>query len=120
MYKILLLLLISNCFAPAKVTAGGIVAKQNLTSSDRTKSPGGITYYIDPRKGNDGNAGTQKTHPWSTFDKLNRLIMYPGDRVIVSPGTFHRSLYIISKGSARNPVSIIFKPGRFDFYPDSA
>lgn len=120
MYKILLLLFISTPFAPAKVAAQSITANQYLSASDRTKSPGGTTYYIDPRKGNDRNAGTWQTSPWRAFNRLNRLIMYPGDRVIVSPGTFHRSLYIISKGSARNPVRIIFKPGRFDFYPDSA
>ena len=120
MYRTLLLLFISTCFATARVTAQRITADQYLSASGRSKSPGGTTYYIDPRRGSDHNAGTQKTRPWSTFDRLNRLIMYPGDRVIVSPGTFHRSLYVISKGSAGKPVSIIFKPGRFDFYPDSA
>ncbi|MBD1364256.1 right-handed parallel beta-helix repeat-containing protein [Mucilaginibacter sp. ZT4R22] len=120
MYRLILLIFINTYLATAVACAKNIDANQYLSSSGRTKSPGKTTYYIDPKKGNDRNPGTLQNRPWRTFDRVNRMVLQPGDKVIVSPGTFHRSLYLIAKGTAAKPVNILFKPGRFDFYPDSA
>ena len=120
MYRITFLLFITTCLIVAVAGAKGINPGQYLSASGRAKSQGKTTYYIDPRKGNDRNPGTLQNRPWRTFERLNRMVLQPGDRVIVSPGTFHRSLYVIAKGTAKKPVSILFRPGRFDFYPDSA
>jgi hypothetical protein len=120
MYRIIFLLFIQTCLATVSAGARGINPGQYILAQGRAQSPGNTTYYIDPKKGNDRNTGTLQNHPWRSFDQLNRMVLQPGDRVIISPGTFHQSLYLIAKGTAAKPVNILFKPGRFDFYPDSA
>ncbi|HEY4195559.1 MAG TPA: hypothetical protein VGM63_08485, partial [Mucilaginibacter sp.] len=88
---------------------------------DRKHSPGNITYYIDPQKGDDNNAGTDLKNPWRTFKRANRLIFSAGDKLrIVAPGAFHQSLVVMAGGNKASPVIISFAPGRYDFYPDSA
>jgi hypothetical protein len=120
MYRIICLLFINTCLATSVAGAGGINPGQYFSASGRVKSPGRTTYYIDPKKGNDRNPGTIQNRPWRTFNRINRMVLQPGDKVVISPGTFHQSLYLIAQGNSAKPVSILCKPGRFDFYPDSA
>jgi len=87
----------------------------------RKYAPVNTTYYIDPIKGNDQNSGTAIHKPWKTFMPANRLKFSAGDKlVILKPGQFRQSLVIMAKGIHQSPVTIIFAPGRYDFFPDSA
>ncbi len=87
----------------------------------RKNAPVNTTYYIDPIKGNDQNRGTIIHKPWKTFIPANRLRFSAGDRLmILKPGQFRQSLVIMAKGNSRFPVTIIFAPGRYDLFPDSA
>jgi len=88
---------------------------------ERAKSPGGMTYYIDPAHGRDEASGLDMEHPWRSFAPVNRLLLAPGDRVeIVSGGEFHETLAISGAGSAEAPVEVRLAPGRYDFHPDGA
>jgi formylmethanofuran dehydrogenase subunit D len=92
-----------------------------LASSVRHVSPGNRTYYIDPVKGNDNNAGLTNKKAWKTFTGINRLILSPGDNIkILSPGEFHETLAVMARGTKGKPVNIQFAPGQYDFFPDGA
>lgn len=88
---------------------------------NRKVSPGKTTYFIDPRAGSDDHKGTERSKPWKTFKRINRLILSPGDGVqVLSAGAFHESLALIAKGTLKMPVKVKFAPGRYDLYPDHA
>ncbi len=92
-----------------------------LALSARHISPGHKTYYIDPVKGNDNNAGLTATKPWKTFNGVNKLILSAGDNVkVLAPGQFHETLSIVARGTKENPVTITFATGKYDFFPDGA
>ncbi len=84
---------------------------------DRTASPGGLTYHIDPVHGDDAHSGRAKDHAWKTFHPLNRLALASGDRVEVNPGRFDHSLSVSGNGTAEKPIEVCFAPGRYDFDP---
>lgn len=84
----------------------------------RKRSPGNTTYYIDPTDGNDSNSGLKRKLAWRTFNRINHLLLSPGDRVeITSPGSFDRTLMLMGAGTAKAPVNINFARGRYDLYP---
>lgn len=100
------------------VAIGCIVAQSTMVFR---QSPGNTAYYIDPVKGSDSNIGTKKTNAWKSFERINALSLNAGDKVfILSPGSFHNSLIVTGKGSAKNPITIQFAPGHYDFYDDKA
>lgn len=76
------------------------------------------TYCISPADGNDEGDGS-KTSPWKTFAPLNKLVLSPGDRVeILSPGALTETLAPQGGGSATQPITISFAPGRYDWFPE--
>ncbi|TSJ44374.1 hypothetical protein FO440_09400 [Mucilaginibacter corticis] len=86
-----------------------------------TRPSAGITYFIDPAKGNDHNTGTAVGKPWKTFEQLNRLTLSAGDGVkVIAPGSFHTSLVLKAMGTKERPVKVWFAPGRYNFFPDGA
>jgi len=87
----------------------------------RTRSPGGVTYYVDPVGGCDEASGLDRGKPWRSFAPVNGLFLSPGDRVeIVAGGEFHETIAISGAGSAEAPIEVSFAPGRYDFHPDTA
>ena len=81
----------------------------------------GVTYFIDPGKGNDSNTGTTINKPWKTFEQLNQLTLSAGDGVrVIAPGSFHTSLVLKARGTKERPVKVWFAPGRYNFFPDGA
>lgn len=72
------------------------------------------TYFIDPQRGDDGASGA-KDAPWKTFVPLNKRTLGAGDRVTVSPGELTASLAPQVRGTAKEPVVIKFRPGRYDW-----
>jgi len=90
-----------------------------LSINQRKHSPENITYYIDPNTGADQNSGLNSRQAWKTFGPVNQLVLSAGDKVkVLSPGTFHESLFAVAKGTAKAPVVIQFAPGNYHFYPD--
>jgi hypothetical protein len=92
-----------------------------LPLAARHTSPGNQTYYIDPNKGSDVNNGLTGAKAWKTFSGVNRLVLSPGDNVmILSAGAFHETLALVAHGSRNKPVKVQFAPGKYDFLPDGA
>lgn len=88
-------------------------------ASSRHFSPGKTVYYIDPKRGNDQNKGTEIKSPWKTFKPVNDLALSAGDQVkILAPGDFHESLVLAARGSSAAHISVTFAPGTYNFYPD--
>jgi hypothetical protein len=94
-------------------------ARRNLEG--RKRSPGATQYFIDPVNGNDRNNGRNQQNPWKSFAPANRFIFSAGDRLtVVAPGRFDNSLVLRAVGTAKQPVNIVFAPGRYDFYDTHA
>lgn len=101
--------------------AGESVKNSYPSPENRKQSHGETVYYIDPNHGDDSNSGTKMNHAWKSFVPVNQLILAPNDRVeIIAPGAFHKSLFLIGKGTEKHPITIHFAPGRYDFYPEHA
>lgn len=75
---------------------------------------GARTYCIDPAAGDDAAAGTPE-HPWKSPVPLNACTLEAGDKVLLKPGEMRGSLAPRIKGSAENPVRIIFAAGEYDW-----
>jgi hypothetical protein len=87
----------------------------------RKRSPGATQYFIDPVKGNDRNNGRNQQNPWKSFAPANQFIFSAGDRLtVLTPGRFDNSLVLRAAGTAKQPVDIVFAPGRYDFYDTNA
>lgn len=74
------------------------------------------TWYVDPVKGQDSAAGT-KDAPWQSFEPVNKLTLKAGDKVVVHPGKLTASLAPKGGGSAKEPVTITFRPGTYEWEP---
>jgi len=70
--------------------------------------PVGVTYMVDPVKGNDANPAGKA---WRTFAKLNTVKLAPGDTVVIAPGRQDESLVPMGEGTVRKPIMIRFLPG---------
>ena len=72
------------------------------------------TYCIDPAKGDDQAEGTHSA-PWQTMTPLHGCTLEAGDKLLIKPGTVRGSLDPVIKGSAEQPVQIIFAEGTYDW-----
>jgi hypothetical protein len=80
-----------------------------------------VSYFIDPIRGNDKDDGLHRASAWKTFNRINKIVLKPDDRIyILSPGVFYESLCINGKGSDKKPIRVTFAPGQYEFYPDGA
>jgi hypothetical protein len=85
------------------------------------------TYYVSTT-GDDGDAGTSRTHPWRTPARVNRTDLAPGDRVLfeggrtfgggvqldaADTGTAAAPVVIGSYGSGRAKLAATGQPGLF-------
>ena len=90
------------------------------TADARKPSPGHTRYFIDPARGDDTHAGTNRAAPWRSFIPLNQLRLAAGDRVEIQPGEFQHTLAAAGAGTAAEPIEIHFAAGAFDFFPAQA
>jgi hypothetical protein len=74
-------------------------------------SPGNVTYYVDPVRGDDTRTVVAKDAAWKSIAQLNALKLAPGDQVVIAPGTHTSSLTPSGKGTASQPIVIRFLPG---------
>ena len=68
----------------------------------------GKTYYVDSEKGNDANNGLSQNKAFKTLNKINELVLGPGDEVLLKAGsTFEdQALHLQGKGSAEAPIKV--------------
>lgn len=52
------------------------------------------TYYVSSRSGNDDNDGQSTMTPFRTLHKVNRLHLYPGDKVLLECGSVFEGQYL--------------------------
>lgn len=65
------------------------------------------TYYVDPVKGSDSNAGNRSTKPWRTLGRATSAVLRPGDVVRLAAGRTHTgSLTIAESGTASAPIVV--------------
>lgn len=66
-----------------------------------------VSYFIDPSKGDDLNAGTSPASAWKSFANLEGLVLQPGEKLLLKSGvTFNERLTVSGRGSADSPVYI--------------
>ena len=94
-------------------TAFALIAPSSALAGDATPAAAstGTTYYVSSTHGDDGNAGTDKGHPWKTLDKVNAIAtdLKPGDSVLLERGSTFRDQYLHIKdtsGTADAPITI--------------
>ena len=99
--------------AVAMGTAFALIAPSSALAGDATPAAAstGTTYYVSSTHGDDGNAGTDKGHPWKTLDKVNAIAtdLKPGDSVLLERGSTFRDQYLHIKdtsGTADAPITI--------------
>lgn len=83
--------------------------------SERIRTKGNTTHYINPEKGDDNNSGTSPAQAWKSMIPANRLIMTRGDTLIISPGEHTASLALMGEGTKQSPITIRFLPGKHIF-----
>ena len=94
-------------------TAFALIAPSSALAGDATPAAAstGTTYYVSSTHGDDGNAGTDKGHPWKTLDKVNAIAtdLKPGDSVLLERGSTFQDQYLHIKdtsGTADAPITI--------------
>ncbi len=67
-----------------------------------------VTYYIQPLIGNDANAGTSINKPFKTLDRIEKLQLKPGDKVVLTANVnYEGSLQLIGQnGDKEHPIII--------------
>ncbi len=68
----------------------------------------GADYYLSAA-GRDTNSGASPQAPWRSLDKINDLILFPGDRVLMRGGdSFYGTLFFdaFDRGTAASPIRI--------------
>lgn len=109
---------------PQIISADEQLALQNslyyAAEDKRTPSAGQTAYYIDPKKGDDSANGKSKQRAWKTLSALNHLRLAPGDTVRLFPGDYPYSLHLSGSGTAANPITVRFSPGKYNFFSDQA
>lgn len=87
-------------------TAGSVVPV--LTAVHAEADTTGKTYYVDSEKGSDKNDGLSERKAFKTLDKINELVLGPGDEVLLKAGsTFEdQALHLQGSGSAEAPIKV--------------
>lgn len=67
---------------------------------------GAKVYYVDSRKGDDGNSGL-RGKPWRSLERVNREVFRPGDKVLFRAGcVFGGQLEVHGDGLPGKPISV--------------
>ncbi len=73
-------------------------------------------YYVHPKYGNDLNSGESKTNAFKTLERLTKVKLLPGDRLVLASGELYTgSLNLINqKGTFEKPIRITSKAWEAD------
>jgi Right handed beta helix region len=65
-------------------------------------------YYIHPKYGNDLNSGESKKSAFKTLERVAKIKLLPGDRIVLAAGQlYNESLNLINQnGTLQNPIVI--------------
>ena len=64
-------------------------------------------YFVDAKNGDDDNSGNQLDSPWKTVEKINSIILEPGDNVYFKRDTsYSHGLQINGDGTKDNPITV--------------
>jgi len=64
-------------------------------------------YYLSSSVGSDNNAGKSNDSPWKSFDRLKKVELKPGDKILLKSGDiFIGSISIEIQGEMSNPIII--------------
>lgn len=89
-------------------TAFALIAPSSALAGDATPAAAstGTTYYVSSTHGDDGNAGTDKGHPWKTLDKVNAIAtdLKPGDSVLLGVAPRSRTSICTSRTRREPPT----------------
>ena len=86
----------------------------------RIASAGDTTYFVNPARGDDANAGTRADQAWQSIAKVNALELAPGDHVTIASGFHAETLKPSGAGTAEKPIVVEFAPGRHEFGVEGA
>lgn len=65
------------------------------------------TFYIDSAQGSDLNCGTSKEMPWKSLDKINSILLGPGDELLFKcDGKWKGMLSLNGNGERFSPICI--------------
>ncbi|WP_457270828.1 right-handed parallel beta-helix repeat-containing protein [Pedobacter sp. UYEF25] len=63
------------------------------------------TYYVDGKRGNDNQSGLSKEKAWKTLNKVNEVVLMPGDSVLFRSSTIYSGhLKISCRGKSGNKI----------------
>lgn len=67
-----------------------------------------VTYYVHPALGDDANSGMEMSAPLRSLDAVSRLVLQPGDEVLLARGTTLAGSIVLSElaGTAGSPIRI--------------
>ena len=120
MFRKFFLFLVSSIIFSAGVLAQDFdISAAYPAKEARKSSPGGKSYFINPKTGDDKRGNGTKLRPWKTFFPLNKINLRAGDSVeILAPGELTASLALTGTGTAKSPITVKFAPGRYDWIPE--
>ena len=74
----------------------------------RRSSATSVSYFIHPLTGNDANAGLSKDKPFKTLERVEKIKLMPGDKIILADGqVYEGSLHLIKQqGVAGAPIEV--------------
>ena len=68
---------------------------------------GSAAFYVDPKRGNDGNDGTSPETAFKTVHKISSMSFQKGDEILFKRGeTFNGGLTIKGFGTADSPIKV--------------
>ena len=83
----------------------GLVPSKNAKAEE--KSTKGTTYYVSSINGNDNNTGKSEKEAFRSLDKINEIVLKPGDKVLLQAGSIFENQYLHIKGSGSADAPII-------------
>lgn len=71
------------------------------------QSAGAADYYLDSVGGRDEAAGMSAGAAWKSFEKISKISLKPGDRVLLKSGSKFKGLLVLTgKGTPEKPVIV--------------
>lgn len=68
----------------------------------------GTTYYVSSIHGDDKNDGTAENRAFQTLEKINQIILKPGDQILLEKGSVFNDqwMHLKGSGSAEAPIKV--------------
>ncbi len=102
---VVILIYIGGC-----AVAGRVTPRDDVFVADSVKVfNGGRVFFVSPG-GSDKNSGLSSSSP---FKHIQKAIdeAYPGDTIVVMPGSYYENLHSVRSGYSGKPITIVGLPG---------